>query len=282
MTATLTADIAGLTFVVHAPDETWLRPLADYLAAFLVPNGQVGRNLVWHVVVRNEWTLSAESGAWIQHDEMVTRFGLAGYGGQIDLATRQAVVWVSSEANACVALERELAYICLLELPRQGRGLLLHGAGVSFQGQGLVFSGPSGAGKTTIARLADRFAEVLTDEHPIIVWEGQQASLVSTPFWGTSTPQALIRRVNKRIPLRALFLLEHSSGFELVPLDARAAMASLLATEVVAAERMSSAEAWLATADRLLHRVPTYRLRFRPSSELWPYLAQHLADRPKA
>jgi hypothetical protein len=64
-------------------------------------------------------------------------------------------------------LDTELALRVGMQLAtlRQG-GLLLHAAGVAFQGRGVVAIGPSGAGKSTFTRLCSQFAgaDVLSDE----------------------------------------------------------------------------------------------------------------------
>jgi len=51
------------------------------------------------------------------------------------------------------------------------------------------------------------------------------------------------------------------------------AVTALLGTEKVATERVDSALAWLAVAGQLVERVPVYRLGFRPTVELWDFLA---------
>ncbi|WP_224249025.1 potassium transporter TrkH [Hyalangium gracile] len=72
-------------------------------------------------------------------------------------------------------LDTELALRVGMQLAtlRQG-GLLLHAAGVSFQGRGVVAIGPSGAGKSTWTRLCARAAgaDVLSDEVVALLPDG--------------------------------------------------------------------------------------------------------------
>jgi hypothetical protein len=49
-----------------------------------------------------------------------------------------------------------------------------------------------------------------------------------------------------------------------------------LRTNIAAVERLSSAEIWMDTVGRLVQSVPVYRLRFRPTAELWAFLASAL------
>jgi ABC-type glutathione transport system ATPase component len=164
-------------------------------------------------------------------------------------------------------------------LPREHDGLLLHGAAIELDGMGLACCGPSGAGKTTLSRLAAGRAEVWTDETLVVSLAGMRPMLVSTPFWGASTPPEMVRRRNRRLPLQALLLLEQGPEFALESLDPAQAVLGLLVTEKVAVERVSSALAWLAVVERLVAQVPVYRLHFHPAAELWAFLALAL---PKA
>ncbi len=161
-------------------------------------------------------------------------------------------------------MDRALSYILLQELPREHDALLLHGVATVRRGWGLAHSGRSGVGKTTTARLAAGYADVLVDENLVISLTGPQPTLLSTPFWGGSTPLELIRRVNRQAPLRALLLPEHGPDFVLEPLSHGDAVLALLTTEKVAVERVSSAAAWLAAAERLVAQVPTYRSLLPP------------------
>lgn len=80
-----------------------------------------------------------------------------------------------------------LMEVCLLSrVARQG-GLMMHAAGVDWKGGGYVFSGPSGAGKTT---LSDFFiakgARILNDERIIVRDVARQPVVHGTPWSGAN------------------------------------------------------------------------------------------------
>ena len=263
----LGVEIAGIRFAIHLPLETWRAAIAARYAAFLAPIASG-----WTVSVAHEPARANPGTPWIRHEGAITTYGMGSDAGRIDLAAHQAQVSIARGASAAGALDRVLVYICMQALPREHDGLLLHAAGVEMDGAGHVFTGPSGAGKSTVARLADGRGEVLVDENVVLRLGAAGPELFSTPFWGQSTPPAMIRRVNRRVPLAAIYLLIQAPAFELSRLSPAEAVVALLTTEKVATERTESAGAWLAMAERLIAQVPIYQLAFRPTVELWDFL----------
>jgi hypothetical protein len=267
VTREFTLDLAGLIVRVAAPAADWSEPLIDRYVAF--HSNEPPR---WHVELIADPQLAGAEMPWIRHLGPVTRFRLLSLEGAIDLAGRRAHVCAPGPTWAASALERVLTYILMQAMPRERDGLLIHGAGIVLDAAGHVFAGPSGAGKSTVAGLAHSIGEVLSDENVVVRLDSDGAVLHSTPFWGQSTPAERIYRVNRRVPLAAIHLLAHAPGFERTPLRPAEAVAAILSTEKVATERVESASAWLAVAERLVARVPVYRLAFRPTAEIWQHI----------
>jgi len=267
MSISLDLEIGGVALHFMLPPG-WLPPLLERYAAFLTAQPPD-----WSVTVEEGRVAVAESDAWISHEGPVTRFGVPGVAGWIDLEAKAAGIRTPSALHAWSAIERTASYILMQALPREQDALWLHASGVVLHGRGHVFFGASGAGKTTVARLADGYAELLCDENVVLTLAADGPALLSTPFWGHSTPPEIIRRVNRRAPLAALYQLTHTPDFTVTRLSPADAVTALLGTEKVATERVESALAWLAVAGRLVERVPVYRLGFRPTDELWDFLA---------
>lgn len=149
-------------------------------------------------------------------------------------------------------------------------GALLHSAAVAQDGGAFLLLGPSGAGKTTAARLCEeRGALVLSDDLNAVVPEGAGARVEKLPFTGdlgdrTGGPV--------RVPLRALLRLEKGSGDRLVPLSPARAMAGLLAASPFANRDPWREEALAGTLERLARAVPAYTLVFSREGGVWDIL----------
>lgn len=266
-------DIAGLVSQLRLPSEEWAQRLSERYIDFLAD----GRSAPsWHVDLVEDPSVSREIPGWIQHEGPVTDFHIAWFRGQINLDAHSAWVTAPSADHAASAIERTIGYVCMQALPRDHEALLLHAVGIVIDGRGFVFYGHSGAGKTTVARLAQGYGDVLSDENVVVQLDGGGVALCSTPFWGHSTPPDLIRRHAGRVPLAGLFSLVHAPSFALAPLAAGQAVSSLLTTEKVATERVESASAWLAVAGRIVKQAPVFRLSFPPTTELWSFLARQM------
>ena len=267
MSKTFALDLAGVTVAVEVSEPGWYTDLVRRYAAFLTT-----RPTSWSARLDWDPTLTVTDWPTVEHTGDVTQFRVLAYRGRIDLAQRRAVVYAPAADRAASAIERVLVYILMQVLPREHNGLLLHGVGVVWRDEGHLFFGPSGIGKTTLARRARGHAQVLCDENVVVLVGAQGPVLYSTPFWGHSTPSDLIERVNRQVPLRALYALEQTRDFSLQRLSPGPAVVALALTEKVAAERTSSAAAWLAVADRLVQQAPTYRLGVSLQPGLWEYL----------
>jgi len=104
-------------------------------------------------------------------------------------------------------------------------GLLLHACAVSLNGLGHIFLGPSGAGKTTLARLWTRVenATVLGDECVVVRKKGSE-------YWVYGTPWAQERAFCSPmgVPLERVYFLQHGRQNELGPVVPEEAMKQLL------------------------------------------------------
>ncbi len=94
-------------------------------------------------------------------------------------------------------------------------GIMLHGAALKYKGEGLVFLGPTEAGKSTMIRLwkEEREAEGLSDETIIVRKE-------KGIFFVYGTPRGGSERVHspEKAPIKEIFFIEHGKTNQVTPL----------------------------------------------------------------
>lgn len=139
-----------------------------------------------------------------------------------------------------------------------GLGINLHACGIEHDGEGYLFTGHSGRGKTTMSRLWEGRGAVLADER-IILREHKDGRI-----WIYGTPwHGLNPRVSPQgVPLRAIFLLEHAGKHRVEPV-------AMPAVEVL--KRCfhpdwvpGGLEFTVDFAGKVAERVPCRRLHFHP------------------
>jgi hypothetical protein len=184
---------------------------------------------------------------------------------QWDPASRRGFV---RQAAAPYAIDSVMRIVHSLVLAERG-GFLVHSASVVRNGRAFLFSGVSGAGKTTISRLAPPDATLLTDEISYVrrVDEGYQA--YGTPFAGD------LGRPGENIaaPLAGLYLLVQGRHNHLSPIAPAEAVRRLLRNILFFADDASLVEQLFRTACEFVTRVPVYELTFRPDEEVWRLIA---------
>lgn len=265
-----TLEMGGIPITIHLQAHLDTTPLTTYYAPFLTT--ETGE---WVVKVKVDTTVTDDMSPYMRVVGARTEFRTMSHEGWVDLAAHYAEVTTPTQSRVHSAIVRVVSFIVMQTLPRRGEGILLHAAGIAIQGKGHGFFGASGRGKSTISRLARGVGTVLTDENVIIRWIAGRPYLCSTPFWGLSTPADEIHQVGQyRVPLIALYTLDHTPDFRIERLSAGRAAMALLTTEKVATERNESADAWLAIVERLVREVPIYHLGFRPTHDLWNFLAE--------
>jgi hypothetical protein len=98
--------------------------------------------------------------------------------------------------------------ICEYQRGAEREAFLFHGCGVLANGKGYLFTGPSGAGKTTVARLAGT-RMVLNDEAVLLRNGGGELWLGGTPLLG-----GINKRANGWYQLRTVLMLEHQQTWK--------------------------------------------------------------------
>lgn len=174
------------------------------------------------------------------------------------------------------SLDSVLRILHSLILAKRG-GFLLHAASAICDGRAFLFSGVSGAGKTTMTRIATRDVTLLSDEISYVRPEparpdpaqsglGRQSYLAfGTPFAGELAKPG----DNTSAPIAGLFFLEKGPSNRIDDLSSAEAVRRLMRNVLFFAEDPSLVEELLATACAFVASLPIRRLTFYPDSQVW-------------
>jgi hypothetical protein len=253
-------EIGGMSIAVRTNDPSFRRLIENRYAGFVgtSPSSRLEFDIDLYepsgpAPVDDELEVKMEGGEWLlKRGDFRARWNSDTGRGQV----RQSC---SPYAIDCV-----LRIVHTLILARQG-GFLVHAASAIRGGKAFLFSGVSGAGKTTISRLAPPDATLLTDEISYVRREGNRYMACGTPFAGE------LARVgeNCSAPLSAFFLLEKGPQNKIEPISPTDAIQRLLRNILFFADDPELVKLVFQSACEFASLVPMHRLVFVPDPRVW-------------
>lgn len=168
------------------------------------------------------------------------------------------------QAASPFAIDSVLRIVHSLILAREG-GFLLHAASAIRNGRAFLFSGVSGAGKTTISRLAPGNVTLLTDEISYVRCASGRYRACGTPFAGELARSG----ENCSAEIAGLFFLQKGARNRIEPLNATEALRCLLRNILFFAEDEELVKLIFRAACDFVERVPVQRLTFFPDERVW-------------
>lgn len=162
------------------------------------------------------------------------------------------------------SLDSVLRIVHTLLLARKG-GFLVHAASAIRNGRAFLFAGVSGAGKTTMARLAPPDAALLTDEISYVARQDGRYFALGTPFFGELARAG----ENLRAPIECVYLLAKGPENKIEPIAGADAVRGLLGNILFFARDPRFVKLVFNAAFDFVTRVPVRRLTFVPDSRVW-------------
>ncbi|MBQ8000145.1 MAG: hypothetical protein IJ298_02875 [Ruminococcus sp.] len=141
----------------------------------------------------------------------------------------------------------------------------LHSAAMAVDGQGFVFTGPCGAGKSTHAGLwrkffGDKVISVNDDKPAVRIFDGVPY-ICGTPFSGKFDINS-----NVRVPLRGISILSQSPDNSIRQVSAAEAMPVLM-EQTLRPDSIEKMSALFSMFDEVLSKVPVYKFSCNISKE---------------
>ena len=271
----LTVEIGGIPIRVNTSDADFLDMLQNRYAGFVGSSQHAELEFDVDLVRPGfvdpdaDLRVTQRSGKWsLERGDFRAEWEPAGRTGTI----RQS-------ANP-YSIDAVLRIVHTLVLAQEG-GFLMHAASAIRNGKAFLFAGVSGAGKTTISRLAPSDATLLTDEISYVRKDvrkdmlqharddarkqGHSYVAYGTPFTGELAKLG----ENVSAPISALYLLAQGPENRIDPVAPGEAVRELLANVLFFAEDQELVQRAFHAACEFVSRVPVSRLTFVPDTRVW-------------
>ncbi len=261
--AIVTITIGGLPITVRANDASFASILHKRYAGYVSSGAEASYLLEADIVAAMRPAEEVELEVHRDGDEWLMDRG--DFRARWNPQTRRGVVTQSANPYS---IDSALRIIHSLELAKVG-GFLLHAASAIRGNRAFLFSGVSGAGKTTITRLAPADAIRLTDEISYIRPVGGEYRAFGTPFSG----ELGVPGENSVAPLAALYFLTQGPENRIAPISRESAVSKLLRNILFFAHDEDLTSRVFRAACDFVENVEVAELIFRPEPEVWSLMA---------
>ena len=252
-------EIGGVPVRLHTSDPAFVELLENRYAGFIGSSDSAAFD--FEIDLTGPGTGDPDADVRVVQSAGVWSFERGDFRAEWDPATSRGRIRQSVNPYS---IDSVLRIVHTLVLAKEG-GFLVHAASAIRNGKAFLFSGVSGAGKTTMARLAPADAILLTDEISYVRKEADGYAAFGTPFTGELGKAG----ENVCAPIAALYFLAKGAENRVEPLGVAEAGRALLANILFFAEDQKLVRTVFQAACEFAARVPVHRLTFAPDARVW-------------
>ena len=184
-------------------------------------------------------------------------------------ATYEGINIEDSRRWSLEQLMRVMGQLITLSVLHRYQGLLIHSSGIILDGEGIIFPGISGVGKTTLAKLwqAREGITVLSDDRVIVRREEEGYFIYGTPWPGEG------RMVScQKAPLKKILFLSKAKGNKLIPLGERESFKQLITKCFPAIWDREGIDFSLKFCGELVKDIPCFCFGFVPDGSMTEFI----------
>jgi len=260
----ITLAIGCVAVALRSGDGEFLRMLADRYAGFACDSAQPHFTFDVTIIDRKRPAGISAEDICVRREGRGWRVERGDFAAAWDSATRHGWLEQSALSYAPYATDTLLRVVHSIALAERG-GFLLHAASALRNGRVFLFSGVSGAGKTTLSRLAPPDVRVLTDEISYVLPDSRGYRAYGTPFAGE------LARIGENVsaPVAGLYLLEKAQSNFLLTADDTSVFRALLRNVLFLSNDEDLVRMIFESCIHFVSTMPAYRMHFTPDARAW-------------
>lgn len=187
---------------------------------------------------------------------------------KFSLTSMEWDLWIYGAREEIDPMEYPLDGLILYYLTVINGDIMIHASGVNNTGHGYIFSGVSGKGKSTMAKLWDNSgARVIHDDRLILRNNGGVFRMYNTPVYNDDEPRESI--------LNRIFIIDHGAENLLIPLNGATAVTQVMANCIQHNWGAEIIARLLGSISIMCGTIPTAKLFFKPDKSVIDLILEH-------
>jgi hypothetical protein len=187
---------------------------------------------------------------------------------KFSLTTRKWELYISGAGKETDPFEYPLDGLILYYLTVIHGDIMIHASGVDHSGHGYLFSGVSGKGKSTMARLWDKTgARIIHDDRLIIRNVSGGYKMFNTPVYNDDIPS--------ESNLNRIYLIEHGVQNKLITVKGAAAVSLVMANCIQHNWNPEIIAGMMGSVSMMCTHVPVVKLSFKPDRSIIDFILDY-------
>ena len=187
---------------------------------------------------------------------------------KFSLISRKWDLYLKGAEKETDPLEYPLDGLILYYLTVIHGDIMIHASGVNHSGHGYLFSGVSGKGKSTMARLWDNASiKVIHDDRLIIRNLSGVFRMFNTPVYNDDAPASS--------PLDRIYLIEHGIENKLIPLQGATAVSLVMANCIQHNWNPEMIAQTVGSLSIICAKIPVFKLSFKPDRSIIDFILDY-------
>ena len=187
---------------------------------------------------------------------------------KFSLTTRKWDLYIKGAGNETDPLEYPLDGLILYYLTVIHGDIMIHASGVNHSGYGYIFSGVSGKGKSTIAKLWDNAQGIVIHDDRLIIRNiAGRWKMFNTPVYNDDVP--------RESPLSRIYLIEHGIENKFIPVRGATAVSLVMANCIQHNWSPEIIARIMGSLSMMCSNIPVVKLSFKPDKSIIDFILEY-------